>query len=123
MIKHIALEIDKSDLRNFYVNILGGKIGKQFVLDREDASEIFNIHRSADIYYLSLEEVDLELFVREHPGRSTFHHFCLETGKAKTIYLLAKEKGYWTHVRNPGDRETYFIRDKNGNTIEMKHSY
>ncbi len=121
MLKHIALEITESDIQDFYVAILGARIKNQFLLNEEDAEQIFNIRKSADVYYLSLDQVEFELFIHTNLPGDTFNHTCLTIANARKVFELANARGFWTHLRKSGDNETYFIKDKNGNLFELKN--
>lgn len=120
MLKHIALEIREKDIRDFYVDILGGEIVNQFVLGKEVAKEIFNIHEAVNVYCFSLNNIEFELFVHEYINRNTLCHTCIEMEDASNVFNLAHKKNYWVHLRKSGSKNTYFIKDKNGNLFELK---
>lgn len=120
MLKHIALEISEKDIRDFYIDILGGEIVNQFVLNKEVTKEIFNIHQAVRVYCLSLKNIEFELFVHEYLNRNTLRHTCIEIEDASNIFNLAYKKNYWAHMRKSGKKNTYFIKDKNGNLFELK---
>ena len=120
MLKHIALDIDRKDLNDFYVEILEGEIIGHFDLAKEDAIRIFNIHMSVEVYYVKYEDFELELFVNPNSAKATFNHLCIETSDSPEIYKAAQEQSFWTFIRKNNNRETYFIKDKSGNMFEMK---
>ncbi len=120
MLKHIALEIWEKDIQEFYIEILGGKIINQFVLDGEVTKEIFNINEPVNVYCISMKNIEFELFVHEYLNRNTFRHTCIEMENANDIFDLASKKNYWVHLRKSGSNKTYFIKDKNGNLFEFK---
>lgn len=120
MLKHIALEISEKDIRDFYIDILGGEIVNQFVLNKEIAKEIFNIHEAVKVYRFSLKNLEFELFVHKYFNRNTLSHTCIEMEDASNIFKRAYKKNYWVHLRKSGSNNTYFIKDNNGNLFELK---
>ena len=119
MLKHIAISITESDLKDFYIEILEGKITRHFVLNQEDASKIFDIDKQVDVYYLELENIEFELFINPVTKNTSFSHLCIEMNSADKVFIHAFEGNYWTHLRNSNERETFFIKDKNGNMSEL----
>jgi len=122
MLQHIALEITKNDLSDFYVTILGGKIVNHFILEAEDAWQIFAVKRAVEVHYVEIEEMVYELFIYPQSGRETFNHHCLKMENASGIFKQAQQNNYWTHLRTSKGKETYFIKDKNGNMFELKNN-
>ena len=120
MLRHIAIDIAEADLNDFYIDILKGKIVGQFELTKEDAIRIFNIQQSVKVYYVKYEDFELELFIYSNLARATFHHLCIETSDAGIFYKAARQQNYQTFVRKNNEKETYFIKDKNGNMFELK---
>lgn len=120
MLRHIALDIAEADLKEFYVEILGGEIVGQFELTKEDAIRIFNIQQSVKVYYVKYEGFELELFIYPNSARATFNHVCFETSDGRGIYKAARQQNFWTFARKNNEKETYFIKDKNGNMFELK---
>ena len=122
MLQHIALEITKDDLTDFYVAILGGKIVNHSVLKAEDALQIFAIQRAVEVHYVEIEEIVYELFIYHDSARITFNHNCLKIDNAFGVFKQAQQNNYWTHLRARNGKETYFIKDKNGNMFELKNN-
>lgn len=51
----------------------------------------------------------------------SYNHICIVMSDAHLLYERAKQNGYWCRVWNSyNDAKTFFIRDKNGNTFELK---
>ncbi|MFB6341407.1 VOC family protein [Saccharicrinis sp. FJH62] len=119
-LKHIALEVRESDINAFYVEILGGKILSGFVMKEVDADIVFNIKRKVKVCYVSLYEIEFELFVNEKKECNGIQHICLEMGDAEHVYKSALQQSYWCHLRTSGQGEAYFIKDANGNMFEIK---
>ena len=120
MLRHIALQVKENDIQGFYTEILGGKILHQFTLNEGDAKSLFQISGQIEVCRLSLNNLEFELFIHDNIEKDCLQHLCLEMKGSKDIYSKAKEKGYWTRIRNSGDNDTYFIRDQNRNMFEIK---
>lgn len=123
MLEHIALEVVKADITGFYQDIFGGKVNGKFELNAEDSRNIFSIDRSVEITYVTLNQVEFELFVNEKASNTSFNHICLLQPTAKVIYERANKKSYNTYLRKSKKGETYFIKDRNQNLFEIKSPY
>lgn len=121
MLKHIALEVIKSDIQNFYIGILNGNVSRKFTLNEDESKELFDVSKQLEVHKLDVNNLQLELFVHESIERDSLCHLCLEVGEAKEMFNKAKDCGYWNRVRNSNGNETYFIRDKNRNMFEVKN--
>lgn len=121
MLQHIAIEIREKDLEDFYIEILEGTIENQTILKEKDASDIFQVNKEVSVYFLIIQNITLELFVHETVDQESLQHFCIVHNDAFKIYQKAKEKKYWTFLRQKEHGSTYFIRDKNGNMFEIKN--
>jgi len=120
MSQQIVLKTAKSDIQEFYVEILGGKITRRFTLYKKDAIRIFNIPQELEIYELELQNIQFELFVYEVFGQDSLQHICLMLDDASKSFMKASEKNYWAHLQKKNEKETYFIKDKNNNLFELK---
>lgn len=120
MLKHIALEVLKSDIQNFYIEILNGNVSHKFTLNKGESEELFDISKQFEVQKLDINNLQFELFIHESIEQDSLCHLCLEVNKAKEIYDKANESGYWNRVRNSNGNKTYFIRDKNRNMFELK---
>lgn len=117
---HIGLQINESDLNDFYVDVLGGKIENSFTLNSADAQLIFGLNEEIKAYFVSWEGLMFELFVRDVILPKSCSHNCLITKNATKIANRAQEKGYSLYVRKKYEKDTYFIQDKNTNLFEIK---
>ena len=120
MIRHVALEVKESDIEDFYIGILGGKIIQQFTLNKNVSEELFQISKQIEVYKLCVNDLQFELFVHDSIEQDSLQHLCLELKDAREVYTKAKEIGYWNRLRNSDKDSTYFIRDKNKNMFELK---
>lgn len=120
MLKHVGLQITNSDLKDFYITLLNGKIIREFSIDKETANNIFQINHMVDAYLILVEDFTLELFVHEINQNCKFNHICFETASPGDLMDRAKKMGYWTWVRSTERGKTYFIKDTVENTFEIK---
>lgn len=119
-LKHIALEITGEDLHNFYEQVLEGEIQGSFILNQEVSTPIFGIHKEILVYYLKVQQIEFELFVREGSLPKLYNHTCLEVSNAHALYAHAKANNYWVYEKHSSKTVTYFIKDKKGNLFELK---
>lgn len=121
MLKHIALEVIKNDIQDFYIEILGGSVSHQFTLNESDTEHIFEFRKAIKVHKLKLNNIQFELFVHESIEHDSICHICIEVPNAKELYTCAIEKDYWHRMRDTNNNKTYFIRDKNRNMFELKN--
>ncbi|MBN2787209.1 MAG: hypothetical protein JXQ69_02690 [Paludibacteraceae bacterium] len=117
---HIGLQINQSDLNNFYIDVLGGKLENTFTLSSTDAQLIFGLNEEITAYFVSCEGIMFELFVRNKSLEKSCSHSCLLLKNATLIANRAKQKGYSLYVRKKYEKDTYFIKDLNNNLFEIK---
>jgi hypothetical protein len=120
MIKHLAFEIKEEDIHDFYMDVLGGHITRQFTLEKTDAEEIFSINKRVQVYGLNTDDLEFELFVADTDCGNSFRHLCLQVDDAEKMYRNAVKNEFRTHVRKSNDRISYFLKDRNNNTFEIK---
>jgi len=120
MVKQIVVKTKESDIQEFYVGILGGKITRHFTLNEKDAIRIYNIPQQLEVYELKLQNIRFELVVCEVFEQDSLQHVCLQLDNTSEVFTKALERHYWTHLRKSSKPETYFIKDKNNNLFELK---
>lgn len=123
MLKHIGLEITAPDLENFYRDILNFEITGHFLLEKETSEQLFGIHQSVDVHYAKKDGYELELFSYPNTLPPNFGHICIQTNRAKDIYDLSLKRGYHAVIQRNRDRESYFVKDSNGNMFELKNRH
>jgi catechol 2,3-dioxygenase-like lactoylglutathione lyase family enzyme len=121
-LNHIGLNIQsKTELVNFYQNILGFHLEHQFELNSAFASNIFGIEKQPEVFYYKNESLYFELFVYPENTTQGFAHICLEVIDRELIAEKCKNKGYQvTRIRRNDKLDILFIRDKAGNIFELK---
>lgn len=119
---HAGLTVCKSDIQNFYIDILGFELEKNFQLNAGLTESIFHIKDSPEVYHIYKDEVALELFViPKFMQNNFFQHLCLKMDNCEAIYEKALENNYWVLRRtNSQNKTTYFLRDNMNNLFELK---
>lgn len=117
----IVLKTTESDIEEFYVGILGGKITRHFTITSEDAIKSFDIPQPLKVYELKLQNMLFELCPCEVFEVDSLQHTYLHLDNALNAYRKAYGHNYWTCLRKNNGKETYFIRDKNNNLFELEN--
>lgn len=118
--KHIEIKTKKSDIQEFYVEILGGIISRHYTLPEKDAVKKYHLPLQLEVYELKIQNKLLDLLVYEVFEQDSLDHIYLELDNASKIYFKAEEKKYIAKKRKNGKSETYFIIDSNNNLFEIK---
>jgi Glyoxalase/Bleomycin resistance protein/Dioxygenase superfamily. len=93
MIHHAGLTItDPTDIINFYQDILGLKIKKEFTLKKELNQQLFGFYEDVPVTMLSNGKADIEIFVTDLPARNNYSHLCIEVEDRNEIIKKVKEK-------------------------------
>ncbi len=117
---HVGLQVTKSDIESFYIDILGGEIIRTFTLSAKDAKVIFGLRNEINAFIINCKGLVLELFVNEEWLTPSCSHICLFSDKAEQIAQKA-EKNYPLYIRRKYENDTYFIKDSNNNLFEIKY--
>lgn len=121
MENQVVLKTKESDIQEFYVDVLGGKITRHFALNVEEAINSFDIPQAMEVYELKLQNKLFELCPYEVLEQDSLEHMCLHLDSASSAYTKALDHKYWTCVRKKDGKETYFIKDKNNNLFELEN--
>jgi len=121
MLEQIVLKTTESDIHEFYVGILGGKITSTYTLNKEDAMRNFNIPQQVKVYELKLQNMQFQLTVYEVFELDSLEHLFLTLNNVSEIFKKACEKNYCTHLQKKGERISYFIKDNNNNLFELNN--
>jgi len=121
---HLALTIQSaSEAAQFYEQLLGFKLIREFKLDSELAFKIFNIPKVVQVFYLEGQGLSLELFIDETSKQNNYNHWCLSFPNREEFIKKAKEQNAQI-IRIPrGTYDLIFIKDNSGNTFEIKEEY
>lgn len=119
-LKHIALSVKKTDIGEFYQDVMKFEVARTFVLNNSLARNIFGIEKEIPVTQMSNGFVDLELFEYPYEQTGDFDHICLESTAPEMVFMRAKNAGYDYYIHKGGRGITYFIRDGSGNLFEVK---
>ncbi len=121
MLQHIALTInDSEEIENFYEEVLLFNMKHKSSVNGEILRQIFKVEGLTDVYVMSYQEVQFEIFVSPRKEKKVFSHVCLAFLKAEITYNNAIKGGYQALIKKSEDHDTYFIWDKSGNMFEIK---
>lgn len=121
MEKQVVLKTTESDIQEFYVGVLGGKITRHFTLNAEEAIKSLDIPQPQDVYELKIQNMLFELCPCEVFEQDSLQHMCLHLDNAPNAFRKALAHKYWTCLRKKDGKETYFIKDKNNNLFELEN--
>ena len=114
-------------LIEFYTNKLGFKAGEKKTVSKKLMQRVFGISSSGILTKLTLGDVLVEIISPECFGIekrpdivSGYNHWCLSV-QNKTLFLKKLEKkGVEVLQIGKNDRFIYFVKDPEGNLIEIK---
>lgn len=118
---HAGLQVNKQDLKPFYVEILGFSENFSFNLQSELAEQIFEAHSTIEVFNLIKSDIQLELFVTDKKHKPGFNHLCLLESDLSSVKEKAQQLGYKFIVRQKPDKETVFLYDSMENMFELKN--
>ncbi|MCB2208685.1 MAG: VOC family protein [Bacteroidetes bacterium] len=120
-LEHIALSVsDHKEIERFYINVLGMKQIKNFVLRKDLVANIFEINEEINVFLLQKDSVVFEIFVTTGYRKQAFDHVCISINNREKFITKAMLNGY-NVIRI--EREIFdliFIKDKDGNIFEIK---
>lgn len=120
-LKHVALSICASeDIREFYETILGMEKVRESVLDRSLTKVIFGIDQDTPVSLYRKNAVFFEIFVVDQKQTASCDHICLAFDDRKAVFEKAQQAGYTAIHELKGTSQIFFIKDKRGNTFELK---
>ncbi len=121
ILEHIAITIsEERDVKDFYINILGMREVKAYVLNKILAQNIFGIQKDTNVFYLQKNNLFLEIFVTDEKLNQGFDHICLATKDRETFVTKAEAQNYECIRIKRDIFDLIFIKDKSGNIFEMK---
>lgn len=123
IIKHIALTVkDRKEIQNFYIDILGLRIEREYQLGEEYAKAIFGIKTGpVDVVLAGNDRIMLEFFIYADKVKSTFEHICIALENRDLIFSQSQSNGYGAIRIERDGNDILFISDSSGNTFELKN--
>lgn len=122
-IQHIALNInDISEINHFYKNILKCWPENNFEIEEQMALKIFGIKEKPKVFTMRNSDVSMELFLsnKELPKPQGYQYICIKLKDRKHTAEKAKAYGYEVVEIKRNTSDLLFIKDKAGNTFELK---
>jgi catechol 2,3-dioxygenase-like lactoylglutathione lyase family enzyme len=122
-LEHIGLTVtDPAEVENFYHDILGMSEVRNFVLEKDLAGRIFGIDKEISVFLLQNEKLLLEIFLLPEQKKQNFDHICISIKNREELIEKAAQNGYEYIRLNRKYADLMFIKDKSGNTFEIKES-
>jgi catechol 2,3-dioxygenase-like lactoylglutathione lyase family enzyme len=120
-LEHIALTVlSHKEISDFYHDILGFEIVKEFELNQDLSEKIFNISTTAQIFFMKKNDLFFEIFVGLKITKIGYNHICLSLSNREKIYKKAIALGYSTIRIARDTNDIIFLKDKSGNLFEIK---
>ena len=122
-LKHIG--IHSSSIENaikFYKELLGFIIAYEFDVESELAEKIFGIDSDFHVLMFEQNELFIEVFISQKfsEEKKTINHFCIEIKNRDNFIAKCRLNTVDVISIDRGDRVTIFIKDYDGNLIEVK---
>ena len=121
-LEHIALTISEpADIKDFYLDILGMKEVKNFVLNKVLANKIFGVNKEISVFLLQKDNISLEMFVLHGQSKHNFEHVCFAVNDREMLVENSLKQNYEC-IRIERDLfDLIFLKDKSGNVFEIKN--
>jgi len=118
---HVAVTInDLSEIKDFYVDILGLEIIKKFTLSKDISGQIFNIEKETEVTVVGKNDFSMELFKSNKTGYSDYQHICITVNNREQVIQKAKGNNYPCIIIKKDIADIVFIKDKSDNLFEVK---
>ena len=118
---HVGITInDSSEIKNFYVDILGLEIIKKFILSKMMTSQIFNTEKETEVTVVGKKDFMVELFIADKNDHRNFQHVCITVNDQKQALQKAQENNYPCTIIKRDISDLAFIKDKSNNLFEIK---
>lgn len=123
-LKHIGLAISEiNEITDFYIEILGMKQARTFVLKKNIAKAIFGCDIDTPVFLMQKDNFFLEIFIAPLASPKKFAHLCLSVENRELIFAKAEAKGFQCNRIKRKPHDLIFIRDGSGNIFEIKEIY
>ncbi|NQT65146.1 MAG: VOC family protein [FCB group bacterium] len=121
MLNHIGITVkDISEVKNFYQDILGMEILKQFTINSELSNQIFQINEETEVFLMQKDNLILELFIHENTVPKQYNHICVDVHSRNDLIEKTKKYNYTCKIIPRKNFNLVFIKDKLGNNFEVK---
>lgn len=118
---HVAVTInDLSEIKDFYVNILGLEIIRKFTLLKDISNKIFDIEKETEVTVIGKGDLLIEIFKSDKASQNDFQHFCITVNNREKVIQKARENNYPCIIIKRDTTDAVFVRDKSNNLFEIK---
>jgi len=120
---HVAVTINNlSEIKDFYVNILGLEIIKKFTLSKDISNKIFNIEKETEVTVIGKDDFSMEIFKSNKTSHYDFQHVCITVNNREKVIQKARKNNYPCTIIKRDTSDAVFIKDKSNNLFEIKQS-
>lgn len=121
MLNHIGITINNvSEIKNFYQNVLGMKIVKQFTINKDLSNQVFQINKETEVYIMKKDDLILELFINKNSVPNRYDHICISVSSRSDLIRQAKNNNYTCKIISRENFDLVFVKDRLGNKFEIK---
>ncbi len=121
MLNHIGITIkDVSEVKNFYQDVLGLEIVKQFTINEELSNYIFEINQNTEVYLMKRDDLILELFINGNTIPNRYDHICISVHSRSNLIKQAEINNYSCIIIPRKNYDLVFVKDRLGNIFEIK---
>ncbi len=120
-LEHIAISVsNKSEIKEFYYNILEMNEVRSFILNKALTEQIFNISQEISVFLMQKDELIFEIFVTKKQYKQGYRHICISMKNREEFIKKAEQKAYECIRIKRESSDLVFIKDKSGNIFEIK---
>ncbi len=124
-IEHLAVSSNsEEDSDNFFVELLGLKKLRSFVVARDLMEQFFKVKKEHKVIRYGNEEVSVEVFITDDKSKTLdkFTHMCLVIEDRAKLIDMARQMNYEVIKVPRKDSDVFylFLKDKFGNLYEIK---
>ncbi|MEA2014791.1 MAG: VOC family protein [Thermodesulfobacteriota bacterium] len=122
MLEHIGITINEmSDIQTFYKDLLGLEEVQSFDLNRDLSEKLFGISDVVPVTHLSSDDLFMEVFLTDRKQNPVYNHVCISVQDRDSLVRKAESMGFYvTQIERESGYDLIFIKDKSGNTFEIK---
>jgi len=121
--QHLGISItEKSDIGEFYQEILGLQIQREFTLKSVLVRQIFRLEREIKVIAGTIGTLNIELFLVENNPGFTCEHICFVTENRPALMKNCRAKDYPMTIIERKPSDIVFVRDRSGNLFEIKEA-
>jgi catechol 2,3-dioxygenase-like lactoylglutathione lyase family enzyme len=118
---HVAIAINNlSEIKDFFVNILGLEIIRKFTLSKDISNKIFGIDKENEVTVLGKGDFSMEIFKSDRTSQNDFQHVCITVNNRENVIQKAQGNNYPCIIIKRDTSDAVFIRDKSNNLFEIK---